>query len=85
MPDIKELGTVIATREMEFIFDDGKKEKAYLKVGMPFEYNEDLEWCCPYWNDWNRCTTSARTHNENTQCRNRTLGKNQEGEVLLPQ
>ena len=48
MPDIKELGTVIASREMEFIFDDGTKEKASLKVGMPFEYNKDLDWCCPY-------------------------------------
>ena len=48
MPDIKELGTVIASREMEFIFDDGRKEKAYLKVGMPFEYNENPDWCCPY-------------------------------------
>jgi len=48
MPDIKELGTVIASREMEFIFNDGRKEKAYLKVGMPFEYNENLDWCCPY-------------------------------------
>jgi len=48
MPDIKELVTVIASREMEFIFDDGRKEKASLKVGMPFEYNEDLDWCCSY-------------------------------------
>ena len=48
MPDIKELGTVIASREMEFIFDDGKKEKACLKIGMPFEYNKDLDWCCPF-------------------------------------
>lgn len=48
MPDIKELGTVIASREMEFIFDDGRKEKAFLKVGMPFEYGEGLDWCCPY-------------------------------------
>jgi hypothetical protein len=108
MPEIKELGTVIASREMEFIFDgsaaalskhwaqslcpvpsvsrrilspdrpaagkrhngstlgpypaiggfspslcspwlgDGRKEKAYLKVGMPFEYNENLDWCSPY-------------------------------------
>lgn len=48
MPDIKELGTVIASREMEFIFEDGRKEKAFLKVGMPFEYGEGLDWCCPY-------------------------------------
>jgi hypothetical protein len=48
MPDIKELGTVIALRVMEFVFEDGGKEMAFLKVGMPFEYGEDLDWCCPY-------------------------------------
>ena len=48
MPDIKDLGTVIASREMEFIFDDGGREKAFLKIGMPFEYNENPDWCCPY-------------------------------------
>lgn len=48
MPDIKELGTVIASREMTFVFDDGRKEQASLKVGMPFEYDKDLNWCCPY-------------------------------------
>lgn len=48
MPDIKELGTVIASREMEFIFEDGRKEKAFLKVGMPFEHGKGLDWCSPY-------------------------------------
>ena len=48
MPNLKELGAVIASREMEFIFEDGRKEKAFLKVGMPFEYGEGLDWCCPY-------------------------------------
>ena len=48
MPDIKDVGEVIAIREMEFIFDDGRKEKAVLRVGKPFEYNEDLDWYCPY-------------------------------------
>lgn len=48
MPDIIELGTIIVSREMEFIFDDGRKEKAYLKVGMPFECKENTDWCCPY-------------------------------------
>jgi hypothetical protein len=47
MPDIKELGTIIASREMEFVFDDGRSEKSSLKVGMPFEYDKDLNWCCP--------------------------------------
>jgi hypothetical protein len=48
MPEIKEVGEVIAWREMEFHYNDGKKEKAYLKIGRPFEYGEGLDWCCPY-------------------------------------
>src|SRR5689334_6229906 len=48
MPDIKEIGVIVAAREMEFIFDDGMKEKATLKVGKPFEYGEGFDWCCPY-------------------------------------
>jgi hypothetical protein len=48
MPRPKELGTVIASREMEFVFDDGRKEKASLKVGIPFEYGDGFDWCCPY-------------------------------------
>lgn len=48
MPEIKELGVVIASREMTFIHTDGRKENAFLKVGMPFEYGEGLNWCCPY-------------------------------------
>jgi len=48
MPEIKEIGAVIASREMTFIFTDGRREKASLKVGMPFEYGEGLDWCCPY-------------------------------------
>lgn len=48
MPEIKNIGEVIAIRKMKFISDDGRKEKAFLKVGKPYEYNEDLDWCCPY-------------------------------------
>lgn len=48
MPEIKELGAVIASREMEFVFADGRREKAFLKVGAPFEYGEGYDWCCPY-------------------------------------
>ncbi len=48
MPKIKTLGNIIAYREMMFISDNGKEEKAYLEVGEPFEYNEDKDWCCPY-------------------------------------
>ncbi|MBT9540964.1 MAG: hypothetical protein IV098_13935 [Thiobacillus sp.] len=48
MPEIKELGVVIASREMTFIHTDGRKENALLKVGMPFAHGEGLDWCCPY-------------------------------------
>lgn len=48
MLDIKDVGEVIAIREMEFISDNGRKEKAYLKVGKPYEHSKDLDWCCPY-------------------------------------
>jgi hypothetical protein len=39
MPEINGVGEVIVSREMSFIFDDGRKEKVSLKVGKPFEYS----------------------------------------------
>ncbi|MEN8166702.1 MAG: hypothetical protein ABFR65_04390 [Pseudomonadota bacterium] len=48
MLDIKSVGEVIAIREMEFIYSDGRKEKAFLKIGKPFEHSKELDWCCPY-------------------------------------
>ena len=48
MPEIKGPGVVIASREMAFVYSDGRKEKVFLKIGMPFEYGEGLDWCCPY-------------------------------------
>lgn len=48
MLNIKDVGEVIAVREMEFVFEDGRKEKAVLKVGKPFEHSKELDWCCPY-------------------------------------
>ncbi len=48
MLNIKSLGEVIAVREMEFISNDGNKEKAFLKIGKPFEHSKELDWCCPY-------------------------------------
>ena len=48
MPEVKEVGEVIAVREMEFHFNDGRIEKAHLKIGKPFEYGEGFDWCCPY-------------------------------------
>lgn len=48
MLEIKDVGEVIACRNMEFRYDDGRKEEAWLKVGKPFEYGQGLDWCCPY-------------------------------------
>lgn len=48
MFEIKEIGVVVASREMMFHFDDGRTESLSLKVGMPFEYGNGLDWCCPY-------------------------------------
>jgi len=48
MSKIRDIGEVIAVREMSFVYDDGRKERAFLKVGKPFENDGDLDWCCPY-------------------------------------
>ena len=48
MLEIKSLGEIIAIREMEFITNDGKKEKAFIKIGKPYEHSKELDWCCPY-------------------------------------
>ena len=48
MLKIESVGEIIASRKMEFVFDDGRKEEAFLRVGMPFEHSKELDWCCPY-------------------------------------
>jgi len=48
MPEIKKLGAVIASREMEFLYEDGRTEKFWLKVGAPYEHGDGFDWCCPY-------------------------------------
>ena len=48
MSEVKDIGTVIASREMTFVFADGRKESAYLKVGQPVEVGDGLDWCCPF-------------------------------------
>ena len=48
MPEIKEIGAVIASREMEFRYEDGRTEKFWLKVGAPYEHGDGFDWCCPY-------------------------------------
>jgi hypothetical protein len=48
MTEVKDIGTVIASREMTFVFADGSKEVAMLKVGQPVEVGGGLDWCCPF-------------------------------------
>lgn len=43
-----DVGEIVSQRDLEFRYDDGRKEKAIVKVGKPYEYNEDLDWICPY-------------------------------------
>ena len=48
MLEIKKIEVAVALREMMFHFQDGRTEKVVLKVGMPYEYGDGLDWCCPY-------------------------------------
>lgn len=48
MPEVKDIGTVIASREMTFVFANGRAENAYLRIGMPFEAGGGMDWCCPF-------------------------------------
>lgn len=48
MSEVKDIGTVIASREMTFAFDDGREVEASLKVGAPFEAGDGMDWCCPF-------------------------------------
>nr|BDD43609.1 hypothetical protein 3 [Gammaproteobacteria bacterium] len=43
-----DVGDLIASREMYFVYDDGTKESAAIKIGKPYIYSKDNDWCCPY-------------------------------------
>jgi hypothetical protein len=45
---IKEIDAVVASRQMELRFEDGRTEMFLVRVGMPYEYGDGLDWCCPY-------------------------------------
>ena len=47
MSKVKDIGTIIASRELTFVFGDGRKEAASLKVGAPFYVGDGMDWCCP--------------------------------------
>lgn len=48
MPEIRQLGAVIASREMEFRYEDGRTERLLMRIGIPYEYGHGFDWCCPY-------------------------------------
>jgi hypothetical protein len=82
MLNIKEIDIVVASREMELRFEDGRTETFLVRVGMPYEYGDGFDWCCPYeiGTESNRKLrgifgTSSRTGNEDNQSGNRILGK----------
>jgi hypothetical protein len=48
MLNIKEIDIVVASREMALCFEDGRTETFLVRVGMPYEYGDGFDWCCPY-------------------------------------
>jgi hypothetical protein len=48
MLNIKEIDIVVASREMELRFEGGRTETFLVRVGMPYEYGDGFDWCCPY-------------------------------------
>lgn len=48
MLKIKEIDVVVASRQMELRFEDGRTETFLVRVGMPYEYGDGFDWCCPY-------------------------------------
>lgn len=48
MLKIKEIDVAVASREMQLRFEDGRTETFLVRVGMPYEYGDGFDWCCPY-------------------------------------
>jgi hypothetical protein len=48
MLKINEIDIVVASREMELRFEDGRTETYLVRVGMPYERDDGFDWCCPY-------------------------------------
>jgi hypothetical protein len=47
MPDIKNIGIIVAARKLVFVNADGSKEDVVINIGTPFEI-EQGDYCCPY-------------------------------------
>ena len=48
MVEVKEIGKIIATRDLVFIREDGSSESVILNIGAPYETNMESTCCCPY-------------------------------------
>jgi len=42
------LGEVIATRNLEFVYLDGRKEVVAVSIGKPIQGENEHQWWCPY-------------------------------------
>lgn len=48
MPEIKEVRDIIATRELIYISDAGKRESATIQIGKPYQFTDEGDYLCPY-------------------------------------
>lgn len=48
MADKVPLGEVIASRDLEFVHQDGRKESVRVFVGKPVAGDDEHQWWCPY-------------------------------------
>jgi hypothetical protein len=48
MAEVKEIGKIIATRNLIFVWEDGSSEDVTVNIGAPYEMNSEGDYCCPY-------------------------------------
>jgi len=48
IPKITELGQIVAERQLKLVLSNGVKQDAIIKIGMPFQFDDDGTWICPY-------------------------------------
>ncbi len=48
MFEVKEIGSIIATRDLVFIREDGSSESVILNIGVPYKTDIESECFCPY-------------------------------------
>jgi uncharacterized protein with PIN domain len=48
MAEVKEIGKIIATRNLIFVREDGSSENVTVNIGAPYEWSAEGDCCCPY-------------------------------------